>query len=114
MPAALEVSDEPPLHAAEVSRSSIAYLATAARLTSAVLVVGFASSATTSPSTSHKPGNLGHHRCPSRAGEEANPDAGEISGPRNSRDQTSYRLVIDAGHNEGTSLREDAGYDEKC
>ena len=29
-------------------------------------------------------------------------------------DQTSYRLVIDAGHNEGTSLREDAGYDEKC
>jgi hypothetical protein len=28
--------------------------------------------------------------------------------------QTSYRLVIDAGHNEGTSLREDAGYDEKC
>ncbi len=36
MPAALEVSDEPPLHVAEVSRSSIAYLATAARLTSAV------------------------------------------------------------------------------
>jgi len=29
-------------------------------------------------------------------------------------DQTWYRLVIDAGHNEGTSLREDAGYDEKC
>ncbi len=29
-------------------------------------------------------------------------------------DHTSYRLVIDAGHNEGTSLREDAGYDEKC
>jgi hypothetical protein len=29
-------------------------------------------------------------------------------------DQTSYRLVIDAGHNEGTSLREEAGYDEKC
>ena len=29
-------------------------------------------------------------------------------------DQTSYRLVIDAGHNEGTSLREGAGYDEKC
>jgi len=28
--------------------------------------------------------------------------------------QTSYRLVIDAGHNQGTSLREDAGYDEKC
>ncbi len=24
------------------------------------------------------------------------------------------RLVIDAGHNEGTSLWEDAGYDEKC
>jgi hypothetical protein len=24
-------------------------------------------------------------------------------------DQTSYRLAIDAGHNEGTSLREDAG-----
>jgi len=29
------------------------------------------------------------------------------------RDQTSYRLVIYARHNEGTSLREDAGYDEK-
>ena len=29
-------------------------------------------------------------------------------------DQTSYRFVIDAGHNEGTSLRDDAGYDEKC
>jgi hypothetical protein len=29
-------------------------------------------------------------------------------------DQTLYRLVIDAGHNKGTSLREDAGYDEKC
>jgi len=29
-------------------------------------------------------------------------------------DQASYRLVIDAGHNEGTSLPEDAGYDEKC
>ena len=29
-------------------------------------------------------------------------------------DQASCRLVIDAGHNEGTSLREDAGYDEKC
>ena len=29
-------------------------------------------------------------------------------------DQTWYRLVIDAGHNEGTSPREDAGYDEKC
>jgi hypothetical protein len=29
-------------------------------------------------------------------------------------DQTSYRLLIDTGHNEGTSLREDAGYDEKC
>jgi hypothetical protein len=28
--------------------------------------------------------------------------------------QTSYRLVIDAGHNEGTSPWEDAGYDEKC
>ncbi len=30
------------------------------------------------------------------------------------RDQTSYRFVIDAGHNEGTSPQEDAGYDEKC
>ena len=29
-------------------------------------------------------------------------------------DQASCRLVINAGHNEGTSLREDAGYDEKC
>jgi hypothetical protein len=29
-------------------------------------------------------------------------------------DRTSFRLVIDAGHNEGTSLLEDAGYDEKC
>ena len=29
-------------------------------------------------------------------------------------DQSSYRVVIDAGHNEGTSLQEDAGYDEKC
>jgi hypothetical protein len=28
--------------------------------------------------------------------------------------RTSYRLVIDTGHNEGTSLRENAGYDEKC
>ncbi len=28
-------------------------------------------------------------------------------------DQTSYRLVIDTGHNEGTSVREDAGYYEK-
>jgi hypothetical protein len=28
-------------------------------------------------------------------------------------DQTPYRLMIDAGHNEGPSLREDAGYDEK-
>lgn len=29
-------------------------------------------------------------------------------------DQTAYRFMIHAGHNEGTSLREDAGYDEKC
>jgi len=27
--------------------------------------------------------------------------------------QTSYRFVVDAGHNEGTSLHDVAGYDEK-
>jgi hypothetical protein len=32
----------------------------------------------------------------------------------NHMDQTLYRPVIDAGHNKGTSLREAAGYDEKC
>ncbi len=39
---------------------------------------------------------------------------GMISHEETGVDQTSYGLVIDAGHNEGTSLREDAGYDEKC
>jgi len=28
--------------------------------------------------------------------------------------QAPHRLVIDTGHDEGTWLREDAGYDEKC